>query len=70
MFRYQTDIEQLLPSETLIFNPYYKIADVYETCDGTETSFTPSSLVNISRGHGVGVVVSEMLSDTEVNNMI
>lgn len=62
VFSYNKDIEQLLPNLPSVKNPYYRIADVYEPCDGFSTDFD-TAVVNITRGHGTGVTVNTLLQE-------
>lgn len=57
---YQDDIVELLPIPPSAKNPYYTVADVYEPCDDSVTFTNGIGIVNITRGHGQGIDISEL----------
>lgn len=60
IFKYQEDIVELLPNPPSYKNPYYRVADVYEPCDDSVTFSNGQGIVNITRGHGQGMKLSEL----------
>lgn len=54
------------PPTNFQYNPYYEVADIYEPCDGNTNTPFGSAIVNITRGHGEGVLLSDLSSNKVV----
>ena len=62
IFKYQEDIVELLPNPPSFKNPYYRVADMYEPCDDSVTFTNGQGIVNVTRGHGQGIDLSQLAS--------
>ena len=68
IFKYHKDLEDLVPPmpPDVPMNPYYEVADVYEPCNNSKTEFG-DSIVEIIRGIGYGVWLSNIVTEVEVS---
>ena len=69
VFSYEEQLEELVPPDTGVYNPYYLIADLYEPLDDSLSVPTDDpAMYNISRGHGKAINMSLLGSDLEVGH--